>query len=101
MNIMEKGSTHSDALVCGPSLIDKASQEQGVQASWGYIAENPADSISRENKPRNVVNTKGSTGGDVKNAFCFSLSLAIVFERLSFNNGFGYLFFFSVPRSIV
>ncbi|KAH8610850.1 hypothetical protein ERJ75_001069400 [Trypanosoma vivax] len=45
MNIMKKGNAHSDTLVRERSCIDEALQEQGVQASWVYIAsaENPAD----------------------------------------------------------
>ncbi|KAH8617061.1 hypothetical protein ERJ75_000414900 [Trypanosoma vivax] len=56
MSIMKKGNAHSTALVREPSLIDKALQEQCVQASSDCTssADNPADGISRGNRLRSV-----------------------------------------------
>ncbi|KAH8604090.1 hypothetical protein ERJ75_001734200 [Trypanosoma vivax] len=49
MSIMKKANARSGALVRERLLIDKVLQEQGVRASWAYIAsgDNPADEISR------------------------------------------------------
>ncbi|KAH8617748.1 putative Reverse transcriptase like [Trypanosoma vivax] len=71
MNIIKKGNTHSDALMRVPSLIVKALQGQGVQASWAHIAsaENCADGISRGNRLGKADVAKGSSEGGVKNAF--------------------------------
>nr|CCC51776.1 hypothetical protein, conserved in T. vivax [Trypanosoma vivax Y486] len=59
VNATKKGSTHSDALVREPSLIGKALQEQGVQASCACVADNPAVGISRGNRLREVGVAKG------------------------------------------
>ncbi|KAH8615516.1 hypothetical protein ERJ75_000576600 [Trypanosoma vivax] len=61
MNIMKEGNTRSDVLVREPSRINKALQEQGVQASWDSIAsgDNPADGISRGNRFWQVDIAKG------------------------------------------
>nr|CCC46577.1 conserved hypothetical protein, in T. vivax [Trypanosoma vivax Y486] len=76
MSIMNKGVVYSDALAREPSLIDKALKEQGVRASWDYIAstENAADGISRGNMLGKVDVARGlymrrSAEGEVINPF--------------------------------
>ncbi|KEG07070.1 hypothetical protein DQ04_11021000 [Trypanosoma grayi] len=48
MHIMNKSSKHSDALAAGAGHIDRALRDQGLNATWGYVASenNPADGIS-------------------------------------------------------
>ncbi|KAG8346222.1 hypothetical protein TRVL_02949 [Trypanosoma vivax] len=98
MNIMKKGNEHSDALMRGPSLIDKAFQEQGAQASWDYIAsaESAANGISRRNGLRNLDAAKGwrmrrSAEGEVKNALPLPPSVFHSFQTPSFSNYLGFL----------
>ncbi|CCD21424.1 hypothetical protein TRVL_08193 [Trypanosoma vivax] len=61
MNVMKKGNANCDALVREPSLAGKALQEQGVHASWDYIASagRPADVSSRGNGLWKVDVAKG------------------------------------------
>ncbi|KEG06395.1 TcC31.12 [Trypanosoma grayi] len=65
MHIMKKGNTHSDALVGEAGLIDRVLRDQGLHASWDYVASknNPADGISRGAK---VLPTDIAKGWDLR-----------------------------------
>ncbi|KAG8346232.1 hypothetical protein TRVL_02948 [Trypanosoma vivax] len=95
MSVMEKGGARSDALMRGPSLIDGALQEQGVQPSWDYIssAENRANGISWGNRLRDLDVARGwhmrrSAEGAVVNALPLPPSVCYTFQTLSLSNEF-------------
>ncbi|KEG06111.1 putative protein kinase, putative,serine/threonine protein kinase [Trypanosoma grayi] len=47
VHIMKKGDAHSDGLVGGAGLIDRVLRDQGLHATWGYVASenNPSNGI--------------------------------------------------------
>ncbi|ORC90666.1 uncharacterized protein TM35_000084640 [Trypanosoma theileri] len=61
MHIMQKGNTHSQALVKEADAIDKVLRLHGVRATWNYVAseQNPADGISRGKPVHSVDLARG------------------------------------------
>ncbi|KEG05256.1 hypothetical protein DQ04_24531000, partial [Trypanosoma grayi] len=82
MHIMQKGNTHSDALVGEAGHIDRVLRDHGLNATWGYVASenNPADGMSRGAKvfPTDIAKgwdlRRGGRGRRVKGAFSTSFS---------------------------
>ncbi|KAH9599157.1 hypothetical protein LSM04_008206 [Trypanosoma melophagium] len=61
MHILQKGNTHSQALVKEADAIDRVLRSHGIRAKWCYVAseQNPADGLSRGKTVHSVDVAKG------------------------------------------